>query len=122
MNQIENIPSLVQAMVWHRTVTKPFREPKLAQLKHKQFEYHEKQMQWLCYIPIKYKVMQHIDGLMQRRRNSSALAMELRVFCTKPSIYPTLQLEIWWYGCCLAPIAEIFSNELYLCLYTCFRH
>ena len=28
----------------------------------------------------------HIDGLVQKRRNSSALAMELRLSCTKPSI------------------------------------
>ena len=28
-----------------------------------------------------------IDGLVQERRNSSALAMELRLSCTKPSIY-----------------------------------
>ena len=28
----------------------------------------------------------HIDGLMQKGRNSSALAMELRLFCIKPSI------------------------------------
>ena len=27
-----------------------------------------------------------IDGLMQKRRNSSALAMELRLLCIKPSI------------------------------------
>ena len=29
----------------------------------------------------------HIDGLVQERRNSSALAMELRLYCTNPSIY-----------------------------------
>ena len=28
----------------------------------------------------------HIDGLVQERRNSSALAVELRLSCTKPSI------------------------------------
>ena len=28
----------------------------------------------------------HTDGLMQKRRNSSALAMELRLFGIKPSI------------------------------------
>ena len=28
-----------------------------------------------------------IDGLMQERRNSSALAMELRLSCTNPSNY-----------------------------------
>ena len=32
----------------------------------------------------------HFDGLVQERRNSSANALELRLFCTKPSIqsYP----------------------------------
>ena len=29
----------------------------------------------------------HFDGLVQERRNSSALAMKLRLSCTKPSIY-----------------------------------
>ena len=29
----------------------------------------------------------HIDGLVQERRSSSALALELRLSCTKPSIY-----------------------------------
>ena len=28
----------------------------------------------------------HIDGLVQERRNSSALAVELRLFCNNPSI------------------------------------
>ena len=30
---------------------------------------------------------QYIDGLVQERFNSSALAMELHLSCTKPSIY-----------------------------------
>ena len=29
----------------------------------------------------------HVDGLVQEWRNSSALAMELRLFCTNPSMY-----------------------------------
>ena len=29
----------------------------------------------------------HIDGLMQERRNSIANALELRLSCTKPSIW-----------------------------------
>ena len=32
-------------------------------------------------------VILHIDGLVRERCNSSALAMELRLSCTKPSIY-----------------------------------
>ena len=30
-------------------------------------------------------VIQHINGLVQERRNSRALAMELRLFCINPS-------------------------------------
>ena len=32
-------------------------------------------------------LVNHIEGLVQEKRNSSALAMELRLSCTKPSIY-----------------------------------
>ena len=31
-----------------------------------------------------FNTVRHIDGLVQERRNSSALAMELRLSCTKP--------------------------------------
>ena len=33
----------------------------------------------------------HIDGLVQERRNSSALAMKLRLSCSNPSIYEQLK-------------------------------
>ena len=33
------------------------------------------------------RVWDYIDVLVQERRNSSALAMELRLSCTNPSIY-----------------------------------
>ena len=33
-----------------------------------------------------YYMIEYIDGLMQKRRNSSALAMELRLSCINPSI------------------------------------
>ena len=33
------------------------------------------------------KQVHDIDGLVQKRRNSSALAVELRLSCTNPSIY-----------------------------------
>ena len=39
-------------------------------------------------------VMLHIDALVQERRNSSALAMELRLFCTYPSTLPIV-IQIW---------------------------
>ena len=32
-------------------------------------------------------MLYHFDGLVQERRNSSALAIELRFSCTNPSIY-----------------------------------
>ena len=47
----------------------------------------------------------HIDGLVQERRNSSALALELRLSCTNPSIsrlsyditwHPLLELQFWY--------------------------
>ena len=51
-----------------------------------------------CYIPkmvhftlsntgLTLNIHLHIDGLVQGRRNSSALAMELRLSCTNPSIW-----------------------------------
>ena len=33
-----------------------------------------------------FKLPKQIDGLVQERHNSSALAMELRLSCTNPSI------------------------------------
>ena len=36
--------------------------------------------------PEKSYIVNHIDGLMQKKRDSSALAMELRLFYIKPSI------------------------------------
>ena len=37
----------------------------------------------------------HIDGLVQERRNSSALAMELRLSCTNPSIWRTKIMNVF---------------------------
>ena len=37
----------------------------------------------------------HVDGLVQERRNSSALAMELHLSCTNPSMWITVQ---WYYS------------------------
>ena len=36
-----------------------------------------------------------IDGLVQERRNSSALAMELRLSCTNPSVWSAFALPCW---------------------------
>ena len=43
---------------------------------------------WIIYLS-------HIDGLMQTRRNSSALAMELRLSCTNP---PTCWVSVGLYS------------------------
>ena len=46
----------------------------------------------LCveFSPLKYQhnITNHIDGLMQKRRNSTANTLELCLFCIKSSIYP----------------------------------
>ena len=39
---------------------------------------------------------EYIDGLMQERRNSSALAMELRLSCTNPWIWTCVYVVIYW--------------------------
>ena len=47
---------------------------------------------WVCYCWVggMWRI-NHIDGLVQERRNSSALAMELRLSRTNPSIYVIYQ-------------------------------
>ena len=45
----------------------------------------------LCGLSITMIVMiLHIDGLEQEKRNSSALVMGLRLFCTSPSIWHSI--------------------------------
>ena len=46
--------------------------------------------------------MTHIGGLVQERRNSSALAMELRLSCTNPQIY--VSSAIFGSGSGLSPV------------------
>ena len=41
---------------------------------------------WMLIALSSHNTDQHIDGLVQERRNSSALAMELHLSCTNPSI------------------------------------
>ena len=38
----------------------------------------------------------HFDGLVQERRDSIANALELRLSCTKPSIYHQYPRELLW--------------------------
>ena len=63
--------------------------------------------------PVKMQQGLHIDGLVQERCNSSALAMELRLSCTNPSIYQLTEIDeyneitnihqdlLWRYKACL---------------------
>ena len=62
----------------------------------------------------------YIEGLMQERRNSSALAMELRLCCTNPSIYiiqtpEGLNLRCI-FTCCIVKVklsrSEVWSTAL----------
>ena len=54
------------------------------------------------------------DCLMQKRRNSSVLAMELRLFCVKPSIYPGLQARTL----CWCKVKYYFSTFTCLLLFS----
>ena len=51
----------------------------------------------VCPITMHYNYTHEIDGLVQERRNSSALAMELRLSCTNPSKWTIagLMLFLW---------------------------
>ena len=54
---------------------------------------HRKKLHVVCSmaaISFRPKYDKYIDGLVQERRNSSALIMELRLSCTKPSIWRVL--------------------------------
>ena len=50
----------------------------------------------------------HINGMMQKRRNSSALAMELRLFCINPLIY------IIGYDCTYVPLVICYIRNLFV--------
>ena len=44
---------------------------------------------------LSHNTIRHIDGLVQERRNSSALAMELRLYCINPLIYIVAFVKVW---------------------------
>ena len=56
-------------------------------------------MHWVCCLKTHMTCMVCIDGLVQERRNSSALAMELRLSCTNPSICYLLPMPLAVYLC-----------------------
>ena len=61
------------------------------------------------------KVIENIEGLAQERRNSIANALDLRLFCTNPSIYyhPILQSAISSHGnsCQVSSLASYTNSD-----------
>ena len=54
-----------------------------------------------------------IDGFMHKRRNSSALAMELRLFCIKPSVSSIWQpLCTQCVLCGYLPVIRMYSSRI----------
>ena len=51
---------------------------------------------WVQFVHLDIQMVlnHHIDGLVQERRNSSALAMELRLSCTNPSICAVVVIDV----------------------------
>ena len=47
----------------------------------------------MCFFAASVALFLHFDGLVQERLNSSALAVELRLSCTNPSIYLLLSVN-----------------------------
>ena len=87
---INNNPALVQIMTWRRPGDKPLSEPMLV-----------KSLTHICVTrPQWVKGFHDIDGLVQERHNSSALAVELRLSCTKPliSYMAHLAMTLQWNG------------------------
>ena len=96
---ISNILALVQIMAWRRSGDKPLSEPMMVRLpthicvvrpqwvdkmfKCWSFNYMGPKCAHCC----ASLQMLYIDDLMQKRRNSIADALELRLFCIKSSIW-----------------------------------
>ena len=64
---------ILHQLCWQETVHEILRNPEAVQLLHYTFGCH-------------YNTVQHIDGLVQERRNSVANTLELRLSCTNPSM------------------------------------
>ena len=52
-----------------------------------------------CALGLVMILLTHIDGLVQERLNSSALAVESRLSCAKPWIYVSKQRCHWLFPC-----------------------
>ena len=110
---IDNIPALVHKMAWCRPGDKPLSEPMMVSLRmcicitwlqwvkycaidslswlwHHEVIYKTPIHRWIHFFRVKlmtyfYLSLSHwIDGLVQKRRNSIANALELRLSCTNP--------------------------------------
>ena len=155
---INNIPTLVQIMAWHRPGNKPLSEPMMVILlthicatlpqwvkqfsetqtilyKFKQKSVRTLQVQWnmlwkmrkiyaivSMFIPSLWldfnttyncylELLTHTDGLVQERCNSSALAMELLLSCTNPSIWWWQPIPFLWYP---QVVHSIVQSMLYI--------
>ena len=64
------------------------------------FQYEIDNIHWFCSLMIHWIFVTdlHINGLVQKRHNSSASAMELCVSCTNPSIYQFVNMT-WFLQC-----------------------
>ena len=121
--QINNIPALVQIMAWCRPGDKPLSEPMMVVLPTHICVTRPPWVKglFMCVYPSgqaiiisgtgstcgfhTFSVKHSFDGLVQERRNSSALAMELCLSCTNPSIWTTAELlSIWPLGTMLTPV------------------
>ena len=56
--------------------------------------YNEHVKRWHFVVTLVFWLDNDIDGLVQERRNSSALAMELRLSCSNPSICESMNLGV----------------------------
>ena len=78
---INNIPALIPIMAWRRLGGKPLSEPMMVSLPtHISATQPQWVKSWQCFIEY------HIDELVQERRNSRMLPMELCLSCTNPLI------------------------------------
>ena len=131
---INNIPALVQIMAWCWPGNKPLSEPMTVSLLT---HICVTRPQWVnllgCYgfamcdtlFPVIALVwiLLHIDGLVQARCNSSALAMELHLSCTNPSIcfffcwYIICNNIILTYMACSIWCSSMQSKTIYADLY-----
>ena len=106
---INNNPALFQMMAWRRPGDKPLSEPMMVSL-----------LTHICvtrpqWVKSFAEVLNPIDGSLQERRDSSALAMELCLSCTNPSIcclnHQSHHLCIYCWSCLLGTYRWISARK-----------